>query len=301
LPGKSLAILDQQTNLVLDLIPCEDGHAQERLLLDKVLLLIKKGQLWVADRNFCTAALLAGIDAREAYFVIRRHKGLPLRTVGRKRLFAKLQDGTKLYEQEIVIWDDAGEPIQVRLVTVRRKQSTRDGDYKIEIVTNLPLERADALHVSRIYAARWSLETAFQKLADVLRCEVNMQGYPRAALFAFATAVTSFNVMATIEGALRATHGVERIRDELSIYHLTQEISDMHWGIARLANPTNWTAVRALSGRAFVRLLLDMAGRLDMNRLKKSRRGPKKPVTPKTRFRNTPHVSTAKILRASRE
>jgi hypothetical protein len=37
LPGKSLALLDQQTGLVLDLVPCEDGHAQQRSLLARVL------------------------------------------------------------------------------------------------------------------------------------------------------------------------------------------------------------------------------------------------------------------------
>ena len=37
LPGKALVVLDPQAMLVTDVFPCEDGHAQERSLLDSVL------------------------------------------------------------------------------------------------------------------------------------------------------------------------------------------------------------------------------------------------------------------------
>ena len=37
LPGKSLAVLDADRRLILDVFSCEDGHAQERALLDQVV------------------------------------------------------------------------------------------------------------------------------------------------------------------------------------------------------------------------------------------------------------------------
>src|SRR5947207_9420433 len=37
LPGQSLVLLDPARALIHDLIPCEDGHAQERSLTDSVL------------------------------------------------------------------------------------------------------------------------------------------------------------------------------------------------------------------------------------------------------------------------
>src|SRR5229473_3583204 len=37
LPGQSLVVLDPATMLVLDVVPCEDAHAQERSLIDQVL------------------------------------------------------------------------------------------------------------------------------------------------------------------------------------------------------------------------------------------------------------------------
>ena len=66
LPGKSLVVYDPVLGIPVDVFPCEDGHAQERSLLNKVLLTVKKGDLWVADRNFCVVEFTCGIDDKEA-------------------------------------------------------------------------------------------------------------------------------------------------------------------------------------------------------------------------------------------
>src|SRR5947209_18468297 len=58
LPGKVLAVLDQQTGLATDVFLTPDGHAQERTLLDEVLAVVSPGELWIADRNFCTMKFL---------------------------------------------------------------------------------------------------------------------------------------------------------------------------------------------------------------------------------------------------
>ena len=73
LPGQSLVVLDPELRLVVDVIPCEDGHAQERSLTDEIFALVRPRDLWIADRNFCTTQLLYGIAGREAFFIIRQH------------------------------------------------------------------------------------------------------------------------------------------------------------------------------------------------------------------------------------
>src|SRR5947199_121686 len=75
-PGQSLAVLDPASMLVTDVIPCEDAHAQERALIGQVLPLVRKGDVWIEDRNFCTTDFLPGVARRGAYFVIRRHGNL---------------------------------------------------------------------------------------------------------------------------------------------------------------------------------------------------------------------------------
>jgi hypothetical protein len=64
LPGHALVVLDPQAMLVTDVFPCEDGHARERSLPDSVVETIRAGQVWIADRNFCTTGFLFGIDRR---------------------------------------------------------------------------------------------------------------------------------------------------------------------------------------------------------------------------------------------
>jgi len=64
--GQSLAVLDAQRELIVDWLPCEDGHAQERSLLPELLERIRAGSVIVADRNFCTSKFLFGLAARGA-------------------------------------------------------------------------------------------------------------------------------------------------------------------------------------------------------------------------------------------
>src|SRR4051794_5831980 len=73
LPGQSLVIFDPEAMLVVDVILCEDGHAQERSMTQEVLALVGSKDLWIADRNFCTTSLLFGIAAPGGCFVIRQH------------------------------------------------------------------------------------------------------------------------------------------------------------------------------------------------------------------------------------
>lgn len=64
LPGHALVVFDPELMLAVDVVLCEDGHAQERSLLDRVLETDAAGDIWVADRNFCTTGFLFGIARR---------------------------------------------------------------------------------------------------------------------------------------------------------------------------------------------------------------------------------------------
>src|SRR5262249_55975658 len=54
LPGKSLVVYEPALGVGTAVFPCENGHAQERSLFGAVLDTVKAGELWIADRNFCT-------------------------------------------------------------------------------------------------------------------------------------------------------------------------------------------------------------------------------------------------------
>ena len=77
LPGHVLVVLDPDLMLVTDIVPCEDGHAQERSLFAQVLARVEPKELWMGDRNFCTVSFLEGIGKRKSFFAIRQHGNFP--------------------------------------------------------------------------------------------------------------------------------------------------------------------------------------------------------------------------------
>lgn len=85
LPGKALAVFDPQQECIEAMVPCEDGHAQERALLGQVGALVKPRQVRIADRNFCTEAFLSELTDRGAYSLIREHGLLRSKPLGAMR------------------------------------------------------------------------------------------------------------------------------------------------------------------------------------------------------------------------
>ncbi len=73
LPGQALVVLDQHRMLITDVFLSEDGHAQERSIIDAVLQTVHSGELWIEDRNFCTLGLMFGMARRGAAFLVRQH------------------------------------------------------------------------------------------------------------------------------------------------------------------------------------------------------------------------------------
>jgi IS4 transposase len=296
LPGQTLVILDPEFRLVTELIPEEDGHAQERALLSQVLALIQAKDVWVADRNFCTTDFLFGIQERQGYFIIRQHaQTLSWKKVGRQRSCGRCATG-RLYEQTVELRAGPGAVLRARRITLKLDKPTRDGDWEIHILTNLPARVASAKKVAEIYRERWSIEIAFGELTTTLSCEVKTLGYPKAALFGFAVAVVAYNILSTVKGALRAAHGVDKIEQELSAYYVADEVAGTYRGMLIAIPEQHWQTFAQMSVREMATVLKRLARNVRLEAFQKHPRGPKKPPTKKQYNKHQPHVSTARIL-----
>ena len=172
LPGKSLVVYDPVLRLPIDVFPCEDGHAQERLLLQAVYATIETGDVWVADRNFCIVEFTCKISCKDAFFIIREHKKYPWESLGKEKYIGKTDTGT-VYEQPILVRDDSGREYKFRRIRIRLKKQTRDGDTDIFIISNLSKQSANAKKIAELYRGRWTIETAFQHLTEHLNSEIN--------------------------------------------------------------------------------------------------------------------------------
>lgn len=300
LPGQSLAVLDPALMLVTDIILCEDGHTQERALIDQVLPLVQAGDVWIEDRNFCTVDFLLEVSQRQAFFVARRHGNMTLEPQGECSPEVETDTGW-VSEQTVWICRAEQRVLEVRLVRVRLKQPTADGDVAVEILTNLPAAMADAVQVSYLYLKRWKIEGAFHELTMALHCEVDTLGYPKAALFAFCVAVAAYNVLAVLKAALRVVHGEEKVHQEVSGYYVALEWAMVYAGMMIALPAPEWERFGPMSAKKLARYLRDWAGKIDMFRIKKA--PPRKPTKNKTtRIKDkSPHLSTARLLEEAKK
>ena len=296
LPGQLLAVLDPERMLITDIIPCEDGHAQERSLFDQVMPLAREKDLWIADRNFCAVDFLKGLSERSAGFIIRRHAGM---TVEAQTEYGEEVETDTGWVSECGAWivRDGIRELLARMIRVRLKKATEDGDLIVELLTNLTAEEANAVTVAVLYRSRWKIEGAFHELTVALKCELNTLGYPRAALFAFAVAVTAYNVMAVLKAAMRAVRGEKKVREEVSGYYMGLELASALAGMMIVLPDQQWEKFGEMPAGELAALLKEWAGRINMLKIKKC--PPRKPTKNKTiRIKDkSPHISTAKLLK----
>jgi Transposase DDE domain len=296
LPGKSLVVYEPTAGLVSDVFPCEDGHAQERSMLGQVLETVQAHDLWIQDRNCCTCAFLCTIDNRDAGFITRQHEGLPFEVVTTLRPVGRIETG-QVAEQRVQVWDAQGQAHLFRRIRVKLDQATRDGDRVLYMLTNLPLRKASAKRVARLYRKRWTLETAFQHLEAYFHSAIKTLGYPKAALFGFCLALVAYNMLAVVMAALRSVHGEETIDHDLSLYDVANEIAQTSHGMMIAIPEEAWRVFSRMRPAELVATLKMLARKVRLKAYRKSPRGPQKPRPKRDGTTKAPHVSTAKLLR----
>ena len=293
-PGFSLVVFEPAAMLMTHVIPCEDAYAQERSLTPELLALVTPGDCWVADRNFCTQPILFGIKAARGHFIIRQHGNLEGELLG-TRVDRGRTDTARVFEQRIrLTWEE--KTFILRRITLELDVPTRDDDGEMHILTNLPENSVDAATVAAVYRKRWTIETAFGDLERWMEAEIAPLGYPRAAILAQCVGVMAYNAISTLLGALRATHGEEVVREKVSGYYIVEFGRDAAGAADDHIEAEEWDAWRTLPLPAAAALLKNIAARIDLAMIRKHKRGPKKPVPKRTRFKDKPHVSTKRLI-----
>lgn len=300
LPGHSLVVFDPDVGIVTDLVPCEDAHASERVLLAPLLAASRPGELWIGDRLFCTRAAILSASERGAAVLFRETKGNPNpAAIGRRRRIGRIETGV-VYEQQVTIpTADGANVLKLRRVEVELDTPTTDGETVIRLLTTLPATvRARA--IACLYRKRWTIEGLFGRLEAALNSEIRTLGHPRAALLAFGLAVIAFNVLAVIEAAIATEHDLEKSQIEVSTYYVADDVRSDYRGMIIAIAASTWDAFDNHSPRTLARTLRNVAAYVDPRTLRKHRRGPKqkkpKGYAPGAAVRR--HVATARVLRA---
>jgi hypothetical protein len=278
---------------------CPELPDQERSLTPQILELVRERDVWLADRNFCTVALLAGIVDRDGFYVIRQHANLPITSMGTLRTRGRTDSGT-VCEQSVTITDAEGSVMTARRIVIRLDKPTRDGDTEMAILTNLPQCAAKAVAIANLYRKRWTLETMFQSLTQMLEGEVKTLAYPRAALLGFAIALATYNILSTVQAALRGTFGADRVQNEVSGYYIANEVRATATGMSIAVESPAWEVFWKMEPETLAAHMLDWAAHAHLPKYKRHPRGPKKPVPKRTLYAKKTHVSTARLLAEAR-
>ncbi len=299
LPGHSLVVFDPDAGVVIDLVPCEDGHASERGLLAPLLAASQPGELWIGDRLFCTRAAILSANARGAAVLFRETAVNPNPTpVGRRRRIGRVDTGV-VYEQPVTIpTEDGVDVLTLRRIELVLDTPTSDGETVIRLLTTLPA-KVRARAVAGLYRKRWTIEGLFGRLEAALNSEIRTLGYPRAALLAFGLAVIAFNVLAVVEAAVAAAHDLEESAIEVSTYYVADDVRSDYGGMVIAIPPMAWTAFDDQSPKALARTLRAIAAHVNPRTLRKHPRGPKKKARKgyASGAAVRRHVATARVLR----
>ena len=295
LPGQALVVLEPDLMLATHMIPCEDAHAQERSLFDQVLPLVTAGDLWIADRNFCTVGFFCGTIHAGGFFNIRQHGNFPIASSDELRPCGRCSTGD-VFEQNVTFLNDSGETVKLRRIVVRLDKPTQDGDAEIALLTNVSEKDASAAQIADLYLKRWTIEGVFLTLTQIMDGEIPSLGYPGAALFAFAIALTSYNIASVVRAALRSTFGHEKVEKEVSWYYVANEVRVNYGGMDVALDEETWVPFQSMSASELAAKLKEYAGNVRLSAFKRHPRGAKKPTPRRTQYASETHVSTARLL-----
>lgn len=302
LPGHSLVVYDPDQGLVCDIVACEDAHQSERVGVQPLIDSAQPGQLWIADRHFCTHAIVQGLSRAQADFIVREHARHPrLARQGDWGQAIRVDTGM-LREQTMQVQDiHDGQAATWRRIEIALDTPTEAGEAVIRLWTSLPAT-IDAATIAALYRKRWRIEGMFQRLESVLHSEIKSLGHPRAALLGFTVAVLAYNVVALLQRAVEQAHCHEQPQLEVSSYHLAQHIKSGYEGMLIALPSEHWPSAQDESPRELAHRLLRLARRIPPRQVASSKRGPKldKPKGYVDGPIARAHVSTARVLAKAR-
>jgi hypothetical protein len=151
-----VALLENGTR-VLFAAALDAYRVAETVLARRILSRLEPGMLCLADRGFYSYSLWTAAVATGADLLWRVQKGIRLPELQR------LADGSYLSEIRPRGRGRKRESITVRVVPFTVTVKGRSEAYRV-ITTILDPLRAPALDLARLYAARWTIETAFREL-----------------------------------------------------------------------------------------------------------------------------------------
>ena len=260
------------------------------------------GELWLADRNFCTGTILQGWHQAQACFIVREHgRNSPALASSGPWVDGERIETGQVREQRI----DLKAGFVWRRIELTLDKPTEAGDTVILLWSNLPAA-VGAHEIARLYRKRWRIEGMFQRLESVLHSEIRTLGHPRAALLGFTVAVLAYNVLATLKRSVEAAHAAAdetgAAPPDVSTYYLAVQIRSQYEGMLIALPPNEWSHWSDATPDVITGKLLELARCVDPIQVRTRTRGPKtrKPAPYVEGAVARAHHSTARLLKRAK-
>ena len=106
----------------------------------------------------------------------------------------------------------------------------------------------------------------------------------------------AYIIFCVIKTALASVHGADVIEKQVSGYYIADEISATYRGMMIAIDYKHWVVFEQMTTTKLVELLKALAAKVRLSAFQKHPRGPKKPQPKRKSSKNTPNVSTARII-----
>ena len=220
-------VYDPDLAQVVDLLACEDAYESERTAVMPLFDSAGPGQIWIADRHFCTRTILQRCHEAAASFIVRQHGKHPVIVhEGPWREAGRCETG--LVSEQAIEVDKGQAPW--RRIELKLDQPTESGESVLWLWSNLP-ESISAEQIAALYRRRWSIEGMFGRLESVLHREITTLGHPRAALLGFTVAVLAYNLLSLLKRCVEHAHRQEAPQLDVCTYHLAQHVRGAYEGL----------------------------------------------------------------------
>jgi Transposase DDE domain len=248
LGGKGLAVLDQNSGLVLALAASADGHTNDAALVPAVLdvtgPLVPAAQtvLWVADSQFCDLTqphrFVTGRGQAD-HFLLRYNAKVPFTPVSDAAAGFPtaarhgVEEAGRSWWQE---WGWLGAAANPKRAYVRRIGVRRPGEKDVLVVTDLLDPAAyPAAELLQAYRQRGGVEGVFQKITEVFSLDKLIACRPKGTVFQLCFCLLLYNLLQVVRGYVAA--GQSLAAQDVSAELLLEDVQRDLTALAEVVRP----------------------------------------------------------------
>jgi hypothetical protein len=231
--GKLLVAVDVATGRAVGVEANPDGEASDVPLAEPLIRRIRmdsadpRPRVWIGDRLYCSAALLAAAAADGDAFIVRHRRQFHFHPDADGRTRTGTDDEGRACTEQTGTLGRGANALRVRRIAVARAPTdagTKSDDLVL-VTSLLDAGRYPAADLLAAYRLRWPIETLFQHVVQTFQLRQLIGGSPQATVFQAVLALLLANITHAIRDAV-----ADAVKDD--------DLTPLDFSLARLFDDT---------------------------------------------------------------